>query len=498
VHDRVVQVDGAWKQIVAALDLLPSIGVRINTNFVVCRDNFRDLLVYMDLLRDRPLERIRISLAFPKGRAREDLSVLADLEEVCSFVSEVAEANASLPNLHFDGFPGCLMPASMPSYELLECDIVAMQEVWEDSWYRCDQGSARHVEACRGCANETRCAGVHDAYLIDAGSPLRPAKRPVSNAIDYRLGDPIALAQGACAMPHELRRSLHPIRDIVVQQADGLRPAHTDTADFSLLEIRQTVHERGQLYLQIGNQAFIDDFSRELRLLTPSASCSDCQRSLTCPGIWVPTREDLLGRHLDRLRERLSRLTGRVLDAGRGQGRLDASFEALGEQIEYWGIDPDASAIERSAAAHPAWTLQACGVEELDVVDESFDTVLVLYSHNHFPSLPEAYRRLVAALRPGGTLIVCDNAPIAVVREADLVDDVRRAESAHPPEHYHNDYSEWVRPELEKLGLEVVEERPVVFGGASDWYLELRKPLEGAERPAESDTGPPALEVMLA
>jgi SAM-dependent methyltransferase/pyruvate-formate lyase-activating enzyme len=479
IHDYMVGVSGAWAQTTAAIRNLLELGVRVNTNFVVCRENMRDLPRYLSLLRKLPLYRLRVSLAFPKGRAKEDLSVLPDLQEVCAFVSEVAAQHGDLPHLHFDGFPGCLMPWSMPSYELLECDIVAMQEVWEpDRWYPCDQGSARHVAACRGCANETLCAGIHDAYLLQTPtSPLRPASRFVSNAFDYRLeaAEPVS-PRASCPMPDTLRARLHPLRDVVVRTGDTLRAAHTDTGDFSLLEIRNTVHNRGQLYLQVGEQAFIDDFARELRLLEPSASCATCERALACPGVWAPSPRDVLGDALARLRARLAQLEGDVLDVGRGPGRLDDVFADRGEGIRYHGFDPDAAAIEEARAAHPEWRLEAHGVEDLDVPDESYDTILVLFAHNHFRHIVPAYRRLVAALRPGGRLIVCDNPPFALVREGHLIDAVRSAEGAHPPDHFHNDYSEWVRPELEALGLVTLEERPVVAGGPNEWYLEFEKP----------------------
>ena len=496
IHDHMVGVAGAWKQTVTAIRLLLKLGVRVNTNFVTCRDNFRDLPKYLALMRRLPLFRIRISLAFPKGRAREDLSVLGELNEVCDFVSRVAADHADLPNLHYDGFPGCLMPFSMPSYELLECDIMAMQEVWEpDGWFQCDQGSARHIAACRGCANESLCAGVHESYFLQSESnPLRPASRTVSNAFDYRLGDGVgASARASCAMPDELRAAVHPLRDVVVRFGDTLRPATTDTGDFSLLEMRTTVHERGQLYLQIGDQPFIDDFSRELRLLQPTGSCATCERALACPGIWEPVATDLLGEAVARLESRLSRLEGDVLDVGRGSGRFDAVFADLGDSITYRGFDPDASLIDAARVAQPDWQLDVMGVEQLEVPDESFDAIVCLYSHNHFVSLPEAYARLVPALRPGGTLIVCDNAPFALVREPELIDAVRSSEDAHEPDHYHNDYSEWVRPELEALGLECVEERPVVFGGVNEWYLEMRKPLAGEEAVAPTAVAPTAV-----
>lgn len=480
VHDHMVAVDGGFEQTVAGIHNLLELGVCVNTNFVACRENYRDLPAYLELLGPLPLERIRISLAFPRGRAREDLEQLPELEIAADWVQELAMRHQDQANLHFDGFPACLMPAGSPSVELLECDITAMQEAWEDDWYPTDQGSARHAPECRDCARVLLCAGLHDAYRTQCGgSPVKPIRAQVANAFDFRITETVAPATEGCPIPADVRDRLHPLRDVVVETDQGLSVAHTDTGDFSLLELRRIVHEDGQVYLQVGEQAFIDDFSRELRLLVPSDRCGDCERGLSCPGLWRAEPVDRLGDAVNRLRDRLVRLEGDVLDVGRGSGRFDDVFAAA--NVTYHGVDPDPVLIARAQAARPDWRLEVGGAESVELAANGYDAILLLFSHNHLASTEVAYGRLVRALRPGGTLIVCENIPFGIVRPGHLVDTVRADQASHPSEHVRNDFSGWVRPEIERLGLELVEERPAVFGGVNEWYLELRKPLRSGE-----------------
>ena len=475
VHDPIVGVDGAFEQALRGLDNLLALSVRVNLNFVVSRHNVCDIDTYLELVGNLPVERIRLSLAFPKGCALDDLEQLPDLIETTEQLTELAARWAGLPSLQFDGFPGCRLPVGIPSADLLTCDIFAMQEVWEEHWHATDQGVSHHTGLCRGCANATRCVGLHDAYLEQRPEPvLAPIFRSVPTSFAFRLEDPVTEVSGRCPMPAGLRDRLHPLRHVVVRSGNALRAAYTDTADFSLLEIRRTIHEDGQLYLQVGEQPFIDDFSRELRLLRRAASCLHCQPGLSCPGIWQPTDEDLFGQRLALLQERLGALEGRVLDVGRGEGRFDDLFATL-PNIAYHGLDPDEAAIMRARTDHPNWTLEVGTVEDWTPPPDPFDAILALYSHNHFLDPAAAYAQLVSALRPGGTLIVCDNAPFALVREPALIDVVRAVEHEKTHEHYRNDFSGWVRPELEALGLEVVEELPVASGTISEWYLELRK-----------------------
>lgn len=488
VHDRMVGVEGAWKNTTQGIHHLLNYGVCVNVNYVVCEENYRDLDNYLELLGDLPIERIRISLVFPKGRARDDLDQLPNLAGVTDYVRDFAARHPSQRNLHFDGFPGCLHPQGTPAVDLLECDIVAMQEAWELSWHPTDQGNARHFGACRACSDVSICAGVHEAYLTQQStSPLKPVLRPVANSFDFRLGETVQAAESGCPLPDEVRAALHPLRSIVVKDGMTLRTAATDTADFSLLEIRRTIHEDGQLYLQVGEQLYVDDFASEFRILRPSQACQTCQRGLSCPGLWEAQEDDLLGQRVAWLKARLAELEGSVLDVGRGSGRFDGVLEAL-PRLSYTGLEPDESLITSARDSHPSWTLECCTIEDWHSAGRTFDTVLVLYSHNHFRDLAMAYAKIVAVLNPGGRLLVVDNVPFAIVRESSLIDATRNAESDHPSEHFRNDYSSWVRPDLEALGLSLIHEEAVKDGGINEWYLEFEKPLVS---PPAGDRLPP-------
>ena len=477
VHDAIAGVPGAFDQALQALHNLLDLGVRMNLSFVVSRHNYTDLERYLELVGDLPFERIRLSLAFPKGRALADLDQLPDLVEVTDSLRDMLDRWSHQPAIQLDGFPGCLLPEGMPSADLLSCDIFAMQEVGDDHWHPTDQGISHHTEICRGCAHVICCAGLHDAYLSQRPEPvLRPVTQPVPTSFTFRLGEDVPSQAGGCPLSDDLRRRLHPLRDVVVQRGGVVQRADTDTRDFSLLEIRRTIHEDGQLYLQVGDQQYINDFSRELRLLRRVDSCNACQPGLSCPGVWEPVEDDLFGQRLRFLRNRLAELEGRVLDVGRGEGRFDDILETL-DGIEYHALDPDQEAIERAKVVHPSWHLHVGRAEDWAVPEEPFDTILALYSHNHFENPDIAYSKLVSALRPGGTLIICDSAPYALVRDPRVIDAVRAVEDEHPHEHFRNDFSGWVRPELEALGLELVRELPVESGTINEWYLEFRKGL---------------------
>lgn len=479
VHDPIVGVPGGWREAYDGLRNLLEAGVETTVNMVVCAGNLRDIRATAEILADLPIKRLRVSMTDPTGRALINPAIVPDYEEAVRAAAEFAADLPPRPRISFDGWPACRVPGTLPQADLLDCDIFAMQEVWEDRWYPCDQGHKVHEAECAGCGAASACPGVYAGYRRrgDAAA-LFPVERPAANSFDFALDGALSSCAGPCVIPAAARRALHPIRDIAVRLGAGLRRARTDTADFSPAEIRRTVQTLGQVYLQRGDAPFVGDFARELTLLLPEPGCQPCdRRGLSCPGAWAPAPVNVFAAVNGNLRALLTTLRGDVLDVGRGAGRFDDLFARLVAEssIRYRGIDPDAAAIATARARHPALTMEATTAEALALQPDTIDAALVLCSHNHLRDPDAVYAALARALRPGGRLIVSDNVPFALVREPAAVAAARRDEPAHPPEHRRNEDGGAVRARLAALGLAIVAETLVGPGAANHWLIEARR-----------------------
>jgi len=99
----------------------------------------------------------------------------------------------------------------------------------------------------------------------------------------------------------------------------------------------------------------------------------------------------------------------------------------------------------------------------------------VLRSYNHLADPREALRRVLALLKPGGTLTLADNIAFGLVRGRSLA---ARAESSPENrfEHYRNDSAEDATRALSDLSsLRLLERRDVARGTSNQWLLRYER-----------------------
>ncbi len=93
-----------------------------------------------------------------------------------------------------------------------------------------------------------------------------------------------------------------------------------------------------------------------------------------------------------------------VLDVGCGEGRFCRMLAARG--LATTGIDPTAALIDRARALHPGGDYRVEPAEAMTV--DQFDLVVCYLSLIDMPDLDAALARIVAAIRPGGHLLIAN------------------------------------------------------------------------------------------
>jgi ubiquinone/menaquinone biosynthesis C-methylase UbiE len=96
-------------------------------------------------------------------------------------------------------------------------------------------------------------------------------------------------------------------------------------------------------------------------------------------------------------------VTGRLLDAGGGTGRVSAQLIPYVEELV---ISDVSEGMLRQALPKGHCRPTAAHVERLPFADESFDRVLVVDALHHFADQQEAIVELVRVLKPGGRLVI--------------------------------------------------------------------------------------------
>ena len=96
----------------------------------------------------------------------------------------------------------------------------------------------------------------------------------------------------------------------------------------------------------------------------------------------------------------------RVIDVGCGEGRFCRMLATRG--IATKGIDPTAALIDRARALHSDGNYEVAAAETMAVVAGGFDMAVCYLSLIDMPDLDAALDRIVAAIRPGGDLLIAN------------------------------------------------------------------------------------------
>ena len=104
----------------------------------------------------------------------------------------------------------------------------------------------------------------------------------------------------------------------------------------------------------------------------------------------------------------------------------------------------------------------------------SFDHILVLRSWNHLRDPGSVLERLRTLLKPGGSLLIVDNAAFGLARTGKQT---ARAEAGPAEfEHYRNDIAADATRLVDPLGFTLVEKREVGPATSNQWLLRYSRP----------------------
>lgn len=444
VHGRVVRAD-TFAPAMQALRNLTGKGVDLTVNAVLVKQNVDELLPLVDAVLPFPDAVLKFSMITPKGGGKALFDTLTP--RVAHVAARVREAIAhglaqGAPRTRFthDGLPFCLLPGLEDLYSDLRTHRFAtMVEIDEADLHPVDEVARVQPAPCDGCSLRGSCpalyGGYHEAFGHDELKTVKAGPR--SNSFNYTLEAVSPAPEAGCLL---LRDGVTPwdrARHLFIAHQGKVARYRTETRDFSDAELGRIKHERGQVYFDASRKDAPDDFARDLVPLTRSALCVGCSERERCTGLYEPRFEDLFSRDDARVRELLSGLSGRVLDLGCGGGPYDEVLAARVRSgaVDYVGVDPSPEAIA-TLEQRRGWGTHRVGTAE-SLALGTFDHVLVLRSWNHLGDVPRALDSILAALAPGGSLLVVDNEAFGLARSPGQSRKGERSPAAF--EHFRND-----------------------------------------------------------
>jgi MoaA/NifB/PqqE/SkfB family radical SAM enzyme/SAM-dependent methyltransferase len=496
IHDALAGAS-TFECVRRAMALLSGRGLEVWVNCVVTTPNLHHLRGVVDALRPFPDLRLKFSMVEPRGGASGDGDELVPrvTDAAAAVADAVAYAEAlGLRGVAHDGLPLCLLPGLEDRRSDLRAHgFASMAEVGERDLHPVDALNAVHPPACRTCERRGRCPGLYLGYHARHGAAeLRPVTgRPQSNAFHWTLeGMVVGGRPGRCPV---LELGVTPWdrgRHLFVRNGERMARYRADTADFTDAEVADVKLRLGQVYLDRSRKEAPDDFARQLVQLRRSPTCDPCVERDHCTGLFEPLQENVFARDDAHVRRLLAGLEGDVLDVGCGEGPYaeELAGAARSGRLRYTGLEPEAGRAAALSARWP-WARVVVGyAEEVAIEPDSLDHVLFLRSWNHLRDPAAALDRLVAALRPGGTLLAVDNVAFGLVRTRAQAE--RGERSAAVFEHHRNDGAEEAARWMEGRGLRLEERRDVGPETSNQWLLRWRLARRPGPGPACSAGAP--------
>jgi SAM-dependent methyltransferase len=233
------------------------------------------------------------------------------------------------------------------------------------------------------------------------------------------------------------------------------------------------------LFLDRAAPGMLDDFKEGMRRVVPDPVCDPCAHRAACGRRHLVVDGQPFAREEAWIAAHVRNLRGRVLDVGCGEQMYRDELAALlrAGTIAYTGLDPDTESLARFRAAVPDARLHLGDIEHFAGEPASYDHVLCLRSLNHVRDVDEAFSRMAGLLSPGGSLLLVETTPFAMLRTPEQVAAADRAPRAGH-QHFRNVSSEDVLPLVGRHGFRVVAHHRAGRETTNQWILLLVR--EGA------------------
>ena len=497
--------ENAHYETVAGIDRLVDAGVDVMLNCVLTRLNLGEVDEYLRVGRRRYGDRASFKFVFPstlgKGGSWAGIATLTYADVGATVRRLRATALELGATVLFESFPNCVLgnPDTTNLGRSAFGETHYLDDASGDRIY-----SMRHIEAelsafaevCRQCSALRCCPGISRQYAkrygtselvpFVAGRPPAPESRAAApktraNSFNYVRTETAVprTAEAEACTAHAHREGLDPVRQLWLVEANRLTRYVTDTGDFTDPEIAQVKSELSHLFVDRAAPGVLDDFTNGMRRVLPDPICERCTNRSACGRRFHLVEGEPFAREEARIVGAIGRLRGRVLDVGCGEQLYRQEIAALlrAGTITYTGLDPDEESLARLGAALPDARLQVGDIEHFDGEPASYDHVLCLRALNHVFDLDEALFRMARLLTPGGSLLLVEMTPFAMLRRSEQIAAADRAPRAGH-QHFRNLASENVLPFAPRHGLRVVEHHPANRDTSNQWILLLaREPV---------------------
>jgi 2-polyprenyl-3-methyl-5-hydroxy-6-metoxy-1,4-benzoquinol methylase len=449
-HDRVAQVPDAFEQTVAGVNAwLAEAGASCDVDIALNYRRRSTDTVFAEVKKvaqaiPSPAVQIIIAVGHEPGTAAE---ITAAQQRSMTALAKW-RSDSSRPMLAWEGLPDEVEPA--PGFSI-----------------------APLTPAFMGVAPAACCVGP-----VGTHSGATATHRTRANSFNYvrqELTLPWVADPDMCTAFSSVP-TVDPLRNLWLVENERLVLHTTDTGDFAHAEIAQVKQTWSHLFIDRAAPGVLDDFVDGMRRVLPEPTCTSCSHQDQCGRRFRVVDGAPFAREEARISQHMANLRGHVLDVGCGEQLYREQLAPLVADgtVQYTGLDPDEPSIARIRAALPNGRFFLTGIEDFRDDPARYDHVVCLRSLNHVLDVDEALARMALLLKPGGTLLIVETTPFAMLRRAEQVAAADQAPRAGH-QHFRNVTSEDVLPLARRRSLRVLEHQPAGLASSNEWILLLER-----------------------
>jgi MoaA/NifB/PqqE/SkfB family radical SAM enzyme len=174
LHDSLTRSEGSFRQSIRAIRNIKGIGLRIATNIVIVRDNYRHLPAITNMLIGLGVEEIQLAFVHPMGNAAKNAGVVVPrISLAAPYIQEsirLSIANGTI--ILVEGVPFCLLDG-YPDHvqELYLFDTEVRGFTYDPDFTKTRKEKAKvKFEQCSKCSYDSICEGSWKEYPEIYGS----------------------------------------------------------------------------------------------------------------------------------------------------------------------------------------------------------------------------------------------------------------------------------------------------------------------------------------
>ena len=385
IHDKITNSPHSWQEAIygiynlISLSKIMSINIDITINCVLINTNLHETINMIFLMKEMNLTKIKFSYPQYKGKMTEDTSIdeMPYIEEVITSILKAQKiAQQYKIECSYDGIPYCFLPTNENHFSIENLqthNIFYMTEIYENEWFKTDEGKRIKYNECKVCSYNNTCEGIYENAKFQK---IVPIKNKVSAYIPFYI--------------------------------ENIYNKNISTYTLNVLNnnILQTYHSNWDQNINIDNTPIYYNKTEN-----KSFDLLNLYHIIKQENIYTQTNLKVFDVTNSIWKTFLNKIHGTTLDIGCGEIILSNLLFTNKNITEYYGLEPNTNIYNSTKLKFPNFNFYNNSIENFEYKENYFDSILMIGSYNHIKDINIILTKIKNLLKKDGLLFIIENNP---------------------------------------------------------------------------------------